>query len=211
MPPVRILAQGSYRSKLRYMDAWRILHWNTRHFSPSLLMDNRFLLTPLPMLGPHFCWGLTCRMSNICMMDEGSWDCDSSNKSPSFTFRRTRSRKPSREIWRMVSSWPWRWQNKQSQGERSLDLPQSLRGMACIVHPGWGGQDKAYRKKMESQGLEPIFGNESFLYHTAELSHSKDNDDTWHVQWGDWLVCSEGSAGKRDMERPDQHHLHTSK
>lgn len=50
----------------------------------------------------------TCRMSNIWTMDEGGWGCASSSKSSSFTFSSTRSRKPSREIWRMVSSWPWR-------------------------------------------------------------------------------------------------------
>lgn len=49
---------------------------------------------------------LTCRMSSICITEEGNLDCANSSKSPSFTFSKTRSRKPSREIWRMVSSCP---------------------------------------------------------------------------------------------------------
>ena len=61
---------------------------------------------PLPAVMSPSC--LTCRMSNIWTMDEGGWGCASSSKSSSFTFSSTRSRKPSREIWRMVSSWPWR-------------------------------------------------------------------------------------------------------
>lgn len=59
---------------------------------------------------------LTCRMSNIWTMDEGSWGWASSSKSSSFTFSRTRSRKPSREIWRMVSSWPWQERRSSSVG-----------------------------------------------------------------------------------------------
>lgn len=77
-----------------------------RSFGPSHVPQGLFLPRP----GGRVSSGAspTCRTSNIWTMDEGGWDRASSSKSPSFTLSRTRSRKPSREIWRMVSSWPWR-------------------------------------------------------------------------------------------------------
>lgn len=81
----------------------------------------------------------TCRMSNIWTMDEGGWDWASSSESPSFTFSRTRSRKPSRDIWRMVSSWPWRedrgqgsevracWERRQPRGAQDKQWVQEAR------------------------------------------------------------------------------------
>lgn len=74
---------------------------------------------------------LTCRMSSICITEEGNLDCANSSTSPSFTFSKTRSRKPSREIWRMVSSCPW---GKKTcggvRGECLLDphQPQGVQG-----------------------------------------------------------------------------------
>lgn len=85
----------------------------TNKHSTKIRCSGGWSLPPHPTTAvPSFCippWALdlTCRISSIWMMDEGSLDCDTSSKSPSFTFSRTKSRKPSREIWRMVSSCPW--------------------------------------------------------------------------------------------------------
>lgn len=113
-----------------------------------------FPLVPflLSALGARLHQGLTCRMSNIWTMDEGSWDWASSSRSPSFTLSRTRSRKPSREIWRMVSSWPWRTEEAVSGGESSgtchqlhgVQSTQDGRGLGVCKAWGRGSTAKEF-------------------------------------------------------------------
>lgn len=108
-------------------------------------------------------------------MDEGGWDRASSSKSPSFTFSRTRSRKPSREIWRMVSSWPWTGEKGQGWEVRVgwiCRQPQGVQDDQCVqsTRMGWdeesanlGGGWEVRADSQRVEGLTPVLPNESFI------------------------------------------------